>query len=108
MYPGCSASLRIAPHRLPDRAHGTGREVVGSLRRHFSQGKQTNKQKDIWDCRRGVNDGGSWSAIGNVCGPVGKQKGFWRRLILRQPPPVCFHLMGFEIPLEIRNYFLIN
>lgn len=102
-----SGLLRIAPQRsaslrIACRTEHT--ELAGRLGGRYGgtfprENKQT-KQKDIWDARRGVNDGGSWFAIGNVCCPVGKQKWFWRRLILRQPPPVCFHLMGFEIRLR--------
>lgn len=45
-----------------------------------------------------VNDGRSRSAVGKVCGPLGKREGF-----SRSGTPASFDLMGFEIALEIRD-----
>lgn len=101
-------TFRTPPHRSAQRSRRPARPSpaepwersweVKSLSHRIFPGK-----RGMRGSLRVVNDGRSRSGVGNVCAPVGKQEGFSRRRILRPPSPAAFDLMGFEIPLEIRD-----
>lgn len=114
--PRCGAVQRSSapahlPHRSAQRSRHpacpsplTARGALGArLEGEKSFPPHLSRQKGTRGPLRVVNDGRSRYAVGNVCGPVSKQEEFSRRRILRPPPPIPFDLMGFEIPLEIRD-----